>query len=184
MNPGSAYGLAAHALLLGALASLLPTGARRQQIALATTAIAMIGIAPGLHGAFGAPSFTLLQLALLQLSRRRPGLLDWRVAAAIVGTALVVYPLALGLGPVDPYALGYRPLPLLAALLPLGAVLAWRRQEVWLLLLAGDCLAYALGIFGNLWDALLDPLLVLLAGYVLLRHRWTRRPERQETFGL
>lgn len=184
MSPESAYGLAAHALLLGALASLLPTGARRQQLALATTAIAMIGIAPGLHGAFGAPSFTLLQLALLQLFRRPPGLLDGRAAAAIVATALVFYPLALGLGPFDPYAVGYRPLPLLAALLSLGAFLAWRRQQGWLLLLAGDCLAYALGLFGNLWDALLDPLLVLLAGYVLLRHRWTRRPERQEPLGL
>lgn len=170
MNILAAYGLLAQALILGALASLLPLGPLRARTALATTALALIGgIAPLLHGTFGAPSLTLLQLALLQLAGRTPSPFDWRPALGLLLFALLFYPLALGVGSFDPYALGYRPQALLAALPVLAAALWWRRRDDWLLILAIDLAAYAGGLFDNLWDALVDPLLVLLALVVVGR---------------
>ena len=87
--------------------------------------------------------------------------------------------MALGLGPLDPYASGYQPLPLLAASLPLAALLWWRRLDGWLLILALDLAGYASGLFANLWDALFDPLLVLVALAVVVR-RHVRRAHNDE----
>ena len=89
--------------------------------------------------------------------------------ASLLILALCFYPLALGWGPFDPYALGYQPAPLLAALLVLGVALWWRRQHSWLAIIGLDLLAYSSGIFANLWDALFDPLLVLLALAIVAR---------------
>jgi hypothetical protein len=58
---------------------------------------------------------------------------------------------------------------LLTALIPLAAALWWRRQTIWLLILSIDLAAYASGVFANLWDVLLDPLLVLLALIIVCR---------------
>lgn len=175
MNGLAAYGLLAHGLIFGALAALLPFGALRPRVALAATTLAMlIGIAPAMHGAFGPPSLTLLSLALLQLAGREPSPLDGRAALGVLLVALPLYAGIAGWLPVDAYTLGYRPLPLLAALLPVGLALWWRRRDDWLLLIAIDLAAYAGGLYANLWDALLDPLLALLAGAVLIRRGLAR----------
>ena len=170
MNALAAYGLLAHGLLFGALVASLPLGPLRTRAALAGTTLALLGgIAPFIHGSFGPPSLTLLQLALLQLAGRTPTPLGWRPALGLLLFSLLFYPAALGWGSFDPYALGYQPQTLLLALLPLAAALYWRRQERWLLILAIDLAAYAGGLFDNLWDALLDPLLVLLCLFVVGR---------------
>lgn len=164
MNLLAAYGLLANALLCGALVALLPLGILRQKAAMAATAIALLmGLAPGLHGIFGAPSVTLLQLALLHLANRTPSPFTVRPASGLLVFALFFYGAAWGFGPFDPYGLGYQPWPILLALIPIAAALAWRRMHTGLLILAIDLAAYATGIFPNLWDVLLDPLLVLLA---------------------
>lgn len=175
MNPAAAYGLLAHGLIFGALAALLPLGELRPRAALAATAIAMIvGIAPLMHGVFGPPSLTLLQLALLQLANRTPSPLNPRNALGLVAFGSVFYAAALGWGSFDPYALGYQPWAILAALLPLGIALWWKRHTAWLLILAIDLAGYALGLFDNLWDALFDPLLMLLALIVVVRQQVIR----------
>ena len=176
MNPIAAYGLLAHALIFGACVALLPLGILRSRAALAATTVALVaGIAPALHGIFGTPSLTLLQLALLQLAGRTPSPLTPRPALAVLLFALLFYATALGWGPFDPYALGYQPWPLLAALLPVGLALWWRRQPLWLAILGIDLFGYASGLFANLWDVLLDPLLVLLGLILVARQgliRW------------
>lgn len=170
MNALAAYGLLAHGLIFGGLVSLLPLGVLRPHAALAGTTVALLaGIAPALHALFGPPSLTLLLLALLHLRQRPLVPLTYPAALVVVGIAALFYPTALGWGGFDPYALGYQPLPLLAALLPLGIILWWKRLDTWLLILAASLAAYAGGLFANLWDALLDPLLVLLALGVVLR---------------
>lgn len=175
MNVLAAYGLLAHGLIFGALIALLPLGQLRPRAALAATAVALIGgIAPLMHGTFGTPSLTLLQLALLHLAGRSPSPMNWRPALGLLLFALLFYPMALGWGAFDPYALGYQPWPLLAALLPLAGALWWRRLDSWLLILAGDLAAYAGGLFGNLWDALFDPLLLLLALLMVGRQGFLR----------
>jgi len=174
MNATAAYGLLAHGLIFGALVALLPLGEMRARAALAATALAMaVGIAPAMHGIFGTPSLTLLALAVFQLAGQ-PAPLGERTARGLLAFALPFYAMALGLGAFDPYALGYQPWAPLALLAPLGIALWWRRQEVWLLILALDLAAYAGGLFANLWDALFDPLLVLLALIVASRP-WVMR---------
>lgn len=171
MNGIAAYGLLAHGLIFGALAALLPFGALRARVALAATTLAMlVGIAPAMHGAFGPPSPTLLALAVLQLAGRPRSPLDARAALAVLLLAGPLYAGTAGWLPFDAYALGYQPWPLLGALLVAGLAL-WRLgRDDWLLLIALGLAAYGGGLFANLWDALLDPLLALLAGAVLIRH--------------
>jgi hypothetical protein len=181
MSAATLYGLAAWALLAGTGAALffrarpLPTAFGVAALALAPL-FAGESLAMLLHGALAAPSFTLVQLALWRLAApSRPGPLGVHAAAALTAAALVFYPLALGLGPFDPYGLGYRPIVLLAAFLPLAGWLARGRHQAWLVILGFDLLAYAAGLFNNLWDALFDPVLVLLAAATLaLRWRQSR----------
>jgi hypothetical protein len=174
MNAAAAYGLLAHGVLFGALVALLPLGDMRARAALAATAMAMmVGIAPAMHGIFGTPSLTLLLLATLQLAGQ-PAPLGERAARGLLAFALPFYAMALGLGAFDPYAPGYEPWAPLALLAPVGIMLWWKRQDAWLLILALDLAAYAGGLFANLWDALFDPLLVLLALVVAIRP-WAAR---------
>lgn len=169
MNATAAYGLLAHGVIFGALVALLPLGDLRGRAALAATAMAMmVGIAPAMHGVFGTPSLTLLALAALQLAGK-PSPLTTRPAGGLLAFALPFYAMALGAGPFDPYALGYQPWAPLALLAPLGIVLWWKCRDVWLMILVADLAAYASGLFANLWDALFDPLLVLIALIVATR---------------
>lgn len=175
MNALAAYGLLANALIFGAIAALLPLGTLRPRAALAATAIALLaGLAPVMHGLLGPPSVTLLLLAILQLADRTPSPLSYRPALGLLVFAIFFYPAALGWGAFDPYALGYQPWPLLAALVPLAAVLCWRRLNAWLLILSIDLAAWTSGLFANLWDVLFDPLLVLLALLIVLRQQAIR----------
>jgi hypothetical protein len=170
MTLAAAYGLCAHALIFGALVALLPLGQLRPKAGLmATTLALLVGIAPALHGIFGPPSLTLVQLAVLQLANRSPSPLSFRPALGIVLFAGVFYATSLGVGPFDPYALGFQPWAVLAALLPLAAALWWRGLYAGLWILAIDLAGYAAGLVDNLWDALLDPLLVILALVLVIR---------------
>ena len=170
MNMLAAYGLLAHGLIFGAMTALLPLGEWRARVALAATTLALVvGIAPGMHGFFGTPSLTLLALAVFQLADKTPSPLGYRPALGLLVLALTFYATALGGGSFDPYALGYQPAMLLAALLAVGLVLYWKRQDRWLIILAVDLAGDASGVFANLWDVLLDPLLVLLALIIVVR---------------
>ena len=170
MNLAAAYGLLAHGLLFGALTALLPLGQFRNRVALAATTLALVtGSAPIMLAVFGPPSVTLLALAVLQLAGHQPAPLARGPALALLGTAGCLFVSAnTGLGG-ELYAVGYQPWPMLAALLAVGLALGWKRQTLWLLILALDLLAYAGGLFANLWSALIDPLLVLLAAFVAVR---------------
>jgi hypothetical protein len=87
----------------------------------------------------------------------------------VAGAGAFLYPLALGLTPFDPYALGYGSLGFLSALLLL-TLAAWRAglKLVVLVVLAGG-LAYLAGAYEsrNLWDYLIDPLTAIYALAVL-----------------
>ena len=115
MSAATAYGLLAHGLIFGALFALLPLGPLRHRAALGATALALVaGIAPSMHGVFGTPSLTLLQLAILAHAGR-PSPFNVRIACGLLGFAAIFYTATLGFGPFDPYAPGYQPLPMLAA---------------------------------------------------------------------
>ncbi len=176
MSPTTIYGWLAHAIVFGALVSLLPLGARRYYVGMAAIPLALLaGIATLLHGFAGTPSVTLLALAVWQLAGHASSPLGQRPAWLVIGFAVVFYPLALGLGPFDPYAVGYQPWPLLLACGALAAALLRCRRDDWLLILTAALAGYAGGLFANLWDALVDPLLVLAAVAVVVRQlaRWS-----------
>jgi len=85
------------------------------------------------------------------------------VYALVVPVGLIFYPMALGLGSYDPYSLGFGSTGFLASVFAL-AIIAWFRAYT----LISLCLALAVGAYtvdwyasSNLWDYLMDPLLVI-----------------------
>lgn len=175
MTLQAAYGLLSHGLIFGAFVSLLPIGFLQARAGLAGTAFSLIvGIAPAMHAFFGTPSATLLALAILQLAGHKHAAISVQGARGLIIFSALYFTTALGWGPLDPYETGFQPWALLAALLPIGLALWWRGMHLWLYILAFDLALYASGVFANLWDALLDPLLVLLAVLILARQQLLR----------
>lgn len=85
--------------------------------------------------------------------------------------ALVLYPLALGAGMIDPYRIGYGH-PLFVLTLLLIALLAWfNRLNLITLCIALALLAWAVGWYesNNLWDYLLDPFVSFYALWVVFK---------------
>ncbi len=173
--PGIARLRRAHptAMLLAAVvAALVPFGG-----------LPAAGYVRGIVGDLSVTAVLLLVRGLL-----RP-VLGWTAIDArsrlaleiLVGAGgLVLYPLALGLGPFDPYRLGYANPWFLAGLLALAVAAGLRRLTLvsWCLALA--VLAWAVGGYEsrNLWDYLVDPLVAAWGlGALLLRGaRALRRP--------
>lgn len=161
----------APALALGAAASYAPFAGRRW-LGLAVV-LAGVVAAPWLDAALPTVSFTLIQIAALRLLAPKLPVRVGTVALAGLAVAGSAYfAAALGLGPYDPYDAGFHPRALLAvvALVGLGASFAGERAA--LALLAGDLLAYALGLYANLLDAFVDPILILLVLVILAARRW------------
>jgi hypothetical protein len=165
-------------LLVGACVSMLPIPARRPAGVLAAI-LSLFTLAPAVAGLVGPPSVTLAQIALLELCGQRELVAKETTAAALlVIVALVFYPLSLGLGAFDPFDIGYRPKLLLVAMIPIGIALIVHRKQVPLFIGAVDLLAYALGLFENLWSAFVDPVLVVVCCVSLAKtgvRRFSRR---------
>lgn len=129
------------------------------------------------RGALGDLSITslVLLIAYLVSCARNRNVIDERnfnaIMVALAGTAVLLYPLALGLTYFDTYALGYHSAYLATALL-LGTLLAWYAGYYWLVMCVVLALVgYVAGVLesDNVWDYLIDP---LAAMYGLV---WTLR---------
>jgi len=148
------------------------SGPKRAACAILVAILALVplaGLPPAayLRGVTGDLSLTSVLLLLRFVFARHFG---WSPADArgrlalqilIASTAIVLYPLALGLGPFDPYRLGFAS-PWLIGALSLAALAAWRARMLFAALcIALALLAWALGWYEskNLWDYLVDPLL-------------------------
>ncbi len=133
-----------------------------------------VSLAMALHGLWGVPSITTLQLVALSLCRRTPSAISrgWRLPAAFALFGCVFYALVLGTGNFDPYRFGYQPAWLVAGLSVIAAFAWWRRQAFVVWILAIDLLAFAAGLHesSNLWDTLLDPLLILAMLVLAIRN--------------
>jgi hypothetical protein len=178
LNLAVAYGQLSVALIVGASISLVPLPNHRL-IGWFGFAAAFLALGPFLYGLIGSPSFTLTQLALVRLTVPDKAL-AWNKTFASVLTLVVgaiFYPLALGLGPFDPFDIGYRPQLLLICLTALGLVFAFRRETFPVLLTSANVMAYGAGLFSNLWSACIDPILVLLALLHVLREGLKGRAE-------
>lgn len=191
-------GLASVASALAAALLLLPWIKRlasRQRV-WATGAVFVVALIPlgymplaayarGVTGDLSITTLVLLWCALLRPwivctaadPRHRLALL-----ALIALAATVFYPMALGLGAIDPYRLGYGNGWFVSALL-LVAMAGWLRKNFLLALcIALATLAWAAGWYesGNLWDYLLDPFVSIYALAALMIHavKMLMKPQR------
>ncbi len=188
---GTTAPLLGHALLLAVAAAWLlrrfelPPWARVAVVVITCGfvlwPIGDLPVAAYLRGAFGDLSIPMLCLLLggvasfirgrtLIAPNERDAVTTFTLAAAAI-----LYPLALGIGYFDPYALGYSALPFAAALFLIALVTWYARLYVLTVCVALAATAYAHDLLEsrNLWDYLIDPLLVFYAlftrGNVLLR---------------
>ena len=144
---------------------------------LASIAVALIVAVPifkfsaavYIRGLVGDLSLTSLVLLILSIGKNLTGvdLCLHRQCTAVYALAVAVglffYPMSLGWGNFDPYSLGYGSIQFLACLLIVCGI-AWFRNY----LLINLCLVVAVGAYSfewyasnNLWDYLIDPLLVV-----------------------
>jgi MFS family permease len=127
----------------------------------------------GLNANFSIPFTGMLGVAVCEraFARRIFSVHAWMTGwtfGAIAGVAL--YPLALGLGSVDPYEWGWRFSPLFIAMGALTAWLIWKRNRCgFLLLLAVVAFQLRLLESTNYWDYLVDPIYWLVSLVVLIR---------------
>ena len=158
MTLAHAYGLIAHALIFASLCASLPLGVLKARMGLIATVFALfVGIAPAMHGFLGAPSLTLTAIAVRSLAVSEGfAPIVWRRRYLLVFLifALSFYFSALGGTDFDVYALGFSPDLLLLALVALGLFLYFQNVVFFLVVLTLDIIAWRLGVFGNLWDAL------------------------------
>lgn len=92
--------------------------------------------------------------------------------AILIGLiAILFYPPSLGLGPWDPYRLGYG-LPLAFACTALILLCSWRKQTFTAMAISLALVAYAAGMLesNNLWDYLIDPWLSLYCIYFVIKY--------------
>lgn len=134
--------------------------------------ISLVGMSRGAIGDLSVPTSVLLYLGIAKrlqwlppVSATSMRLLSMQVL--LIG--LLFYSTSLGLTLFDPYSLGYQPRGLLLAVLVL-ALVNWRQGVYWWVAALGlGMLAFSVGLMesDNLWDYLLDPLLVIYcAGYL------------------
>lgn len=92
----------------------------------------------------------------------KKALLSFWVFGAAMG--VVLYPMALGLGPFDPYALGWGFSPLFIFLMVLTIFLLYKRNRLGIVLML-CILSYNLQLLEspNLWDYLVDPFYVIVS---------------------
>lgn len=115
-------------------------------------------------------SVPLLALIASAIGRRvfdadLPGKAGMRAAIGFgLAAGIWLYPMALGMGPIDPYSSGWGFSWLFAATGALTALLLWRGNRFGLVLLTA-AVAYHLGLLesGNYWDYLVDPIYFLIS---------------------
>jgi hypothetical protein len=131
--------------------------------------------------AFQSPSGLLLGLCLAKLylaahNAAQREILPLKMAMLLAGTGVVLYLDAMGLLALGLYYWGFGPYaaPLASLLLASGAAVAFARGRARPQAMAALIALMSFAILrlptGNIWDALLDPLLWLLALFTLARH--------------
>jgi hypothetical protein len=139
--------------------------------------LAAVGYLRGIVGDLSVTTMIVLGMTIFtRLSSRQ-----WLTAreqtfwSATIGiAALFLYPMALGLGTYDPYQLGFGSYTFATAILIL-TIAAWLANHLWMVSsILASVTAYLLTLLDstNLWDYLIDPLLVCLALYWLVRRGW------------
>ena len=130
----------------------------------------------GIIGDLSTVSVLLLLSALFVRNQSAP----WIVKVAIGLVGLCFYPFALGLGMFDPYGWGYSSVALLIAVLVfalLCAIAKWNRGA-WIIGLAIIAWGMQWHESTNLWDYLIDPILVVWAIFGVVATIMKKRKEK------
>jgi hypothetical protein len=133
----------------------------------------------GVTGDLSIVTMLLLWGGLLPFAHKTP--LGFKIALACI--AIIFYPLALGLGMLDPYAWGYGSLGLLIAVIifaVLCGVAGWTKG-VWILSLAMIAWAAHWHESANLWDYLMDPFLAIWALFAIPYFIYSKRRDKMQS---
>jgi hypothetical protein len=130
----------------------------------------------GFTGDLSIVSMLLLWSVLLPSSKSAP--IIFKVSLAVI--ALAFYPLALGLGMIDPYAWGYGAIPFYIGVLAFAVIcgLANWNKGVWIIALAIIAWSVHWHESANLWDYLLDPFLALWSIIALVSVIYRQRRDK------
>ena len=130
----------------------------------------------GVTGELSILTMLLLWSSILPAAKKTP--LGFKVPVALI--AIVFYPLALGLGMLDPYAWGYGSTGLLIATIffAIWCGLTGWTKGVWILSFAIIAWATHWHESTNLWDYLLDPFLAIWALLAIPNAIYQKRRER------
>jgi hypothetical protein len=133
----------------------------------------------GVTGDLSIVTLLLLWGSILPASQKTP--LGFKVSVAFL--AIVFYPLALGFGMFDPYALGYGSLGLLIAVTIFAVIcgVAGWVKGVWILSLAMIAWTVRWHESANLWDYLLDPFLAIYCIVALFYAIYSKRREKAQS---
>jgi len=133
----------------------------------------------GVTGELSIVTMLLLWSSVLPFAKKTP--LGFKVVVALI--AIAFYPLALGLGMLDPYAWGYGSIGLLIATIFFAMVcgLAGWTKGVWTLSFAIIAWAAHWHESANLWDYLLDPFLAIWVLLAIPHAIYQKRRERAQS---
>jgi hypothetical protein len=133
----------------------------------------------GIVDHWSVPSTALLASACIQrffgidLLQRHDRQAAW-LYGALAG--LLLYPLALGWGPFDPYSLGWHFGPLFLSVGVLAAILIWRKNRFGVVLVLAIAAWHLRAMeSGNYWDCLIDPFYFLFSAGALGSWAWSAR---------
>jgi hypothetical protein len=130
----------------------------------------------GVTGELSIVTMLLLWSSVLPSAKKTP--LGFKVPVALITIAF--YPLALGLGMLDPYAWGYGSISLLIAAIFFAIVCGFAgwTKGIWILSFAIIAWAVHWHESANLWDYLLDPFLAIWALLAIPNAIYQKRRER------
>jgi hypothetical protein len=133
----------------------------------------------GVTGEFSIVTMLLLWSSMFPAAKKTP--LGFKVSVALI--AIVFYPLALGLGMLDPYAWGYGSIGLLIATIFFAIVcgLAGWTKGIWILSFAIIAWTARWHESANLWDYLLDPFLAIWTLLAIPNAIYQKRRERAQS---
>jgi hypothetical protein len=179
-------GLTSSTIAITALVANLPGASRLHNLRLAMliAIVAIVVLIPveemplaaylrGWIGDLSIPTLTLLMLTLLtRLSSRKVSgeKTNKTLYILVVLAGLALYPMALGMGYWDPYRLGFGNSWFLGGLFLLALAACFYQSSTMAMVIALAVLAWSADWYEsrNLWDYLLDPLLVVYSIYRLL----------------
>ena len=136
----------------------------------------LVAYVRGVTGDLSIVTMLLLWTSLLSGSKPAPFVLKFSIACI----AIVFYPMALGLGMIDPYAWGYGSTLFFIAVLLFAVVCGLANWSKGVCMIAIAIIAWAAHWHesANLWDYLLDPFLAIWALIAVLGALYRRRRDK------